>query len=128
MNDQGRQNTYNSKFEGVITTLTRRYFDTTSNTKGGYDDYITTIECPECNGHRLNLESLSVFVKGKNIGELTQLCVTEAREFFKSMKLSKGEQHIVKKVMKNIEERLEFLEGVGLGYMALSRKSNTLSG
>jgi excinuclease ABC subunit A len=62
VNEQGRQNTYNSKFEGVIHTLTRRYFDNSLSDKGIYDDYVTNIECPDCNGHRLNSESLSIFL------------------------------------------------------------------
>lgn len=89
VNEQGRQNTYNSKFEGVIQTLTRRYFDNSLSDKGMYDDYITSIECPDCSGHRLNPESLSVFIEGQNIGEMTQMTVTEALKFFSKMKLSK---------------------------------------
>lgn len=127
VNEQGRKNTYNSKYEGVIQTLTRRYFDGYDE-KGMYDDYITNIECPECQGYRLQKESLSVEIEQKNIGQLTQLSVTESRKFFENLKLSATEEMIVKKVFKNICERLEFLEGVGLSYISLSRKSNTLSG
>jgi len=128
VNEQGRQNTYNSKFEGVIHTLTRRYFDNSLSDKGIYDDYITNIQCPDCNGHRLNKESLSVFLGWKNIGEISQLSVTDSIKFFQNLSLTDGQKHIVAKVMKNISDRLEFLEWVGLSYITLSRKSNTLSG
>ena len=126
INEQGRENTYNSKFEWVINTLTRRFFDTTS-TKWSYDDFVTNIECPDCNGYKLKSESLSVFLWGKNIGELTQLNVTDSINFFNKITLTKFQKEIVDKVMKNIYDRLSFLEWVGLSYMTLSRKSNTLS-
>lgn len=128
INEQGRQNTYNSKFEWVINTLTRRYFDNSLNDKSMYDDYVTNIECPECNGHRLNPETLSVFLWWINIWELTFKSVKESIEFFSNLELSSGQKQIVSKVMKNINERLEFLEWVWLSYITLSRKSNTLSG
>lgn len=128
VNEQGRENTYNSKFEGVIHTLTRRYFDNSLSDKWVYDDYVTNIECPDCNGHRLNPESLSVFLWGINIGELSALTVKESREFFQTLELTPAQQEIVSKVMKNISDRLEFLEWVGLSYISLARKSNTLSG
>lgn len=127
VNEQGRKNTYNSKYEWVIQTLTRRYFDWYDE-KGMYDDYITNIECPECQWYRLQQESLSVEIEKMNIGKLSQLSVTESRKFFETLELSAAEEVIVKKVFKNICERLEFLEGVGLSYISLSRKANTLSG
>ena len=126
VNEQGRANTYTSKFEWAINTLMRRYYD------GGiegwhYDDYITNIECPDCNWYRLWWESLSVFLGGIHIWELTNMNIVEAQEFIKNLKLSKEEKKITQKVLKNATERLEFLEGVGLSYMTLSRRSNTLS-
>jgi excinuclease ABC subunit A len=63
-----------------------------------------------------------------NIGEISQLSVTDSIKFFEKLELTDGQQHIVTKVMKNISDRLEFLDGVGLSYISLSRKSNTLSG
>ncbi len=128
VNEQWRQNTYNSKFEWVIRTLTRRYFDNSLSDKGMYDDYITNIECPDCQWHRLKPESLSVLLDGKNIWELSLLSVADSRRFFSNISLSENQKQIVAKVMKNIEDRLEFLEWVGLSYISLSRKSNTLSG
>lgn len=126
VNEQGRKNTYNSKFEWVINTLMRRYYD------GGveswnYDDYVTNVECPLCDGYRLWAETLSVFLAWKHIGQISNMNIVQAQEFFKNLTLSSEQQKIVEKVKKNILERLDFLEGVWLSYMTLSRKSNTLS-
>ena len=127
VNEQGRKNTYNSKFEGVINTLMRRYYDGGVE-HGHYDDYVTNVECPDCNGFRLASEPLSVFLWGKHVWELSQMNIVESQKFLKKLKLSPEQSMIVEKVMKNICERLEFLEGVGLAYMSLSRRANTLSG
>ena len=125
-NEQWKSNTYNSRFEWVIPTLTRRYFDWGVE-HGSYDSYITNITCPSCHGYRLNQESLSLYIDWKNIWELTDLSVSESLDFFKKLNLGWSEQKIVDKVLKNITDRLEFLVWVGLSYMTLSRKSGTLS-
>lgn len=127
MNEQGRKNTYNSKFEGVIRTLERRYYDGGVES-GNYDDYVTNVECPECQWYRLSPEPLSVFIGEKHIGHLTELTIPETQKFFAGLTLSSEERSIVEKVEKNILERLEFLQGVWLGYISLSRRANTLSG
>ncbi|MCD5385263.1 excinuclease ABC subunit UvrA [Candidatus Gracilibacteria bacterium] len=126
-NEHGIKNTYNSRFEGVINTLTRRYYDG-GNEKNIYDDYIIDMDCHVCDGHRLNLESLSVYLNGLNIGELANLTVFEAIEFLSKLKLTKSQEKLTKKVLKNAKERLEFLAGVGLIYMSISRRAGTLSG
>ncbi len=127
VNESGRKNTYNSKFEGAINTLTRRYYDGGVE-HGHYDDYVTNIECPDCGGFRLGKESLSVFLSWKHIGHLWEMNIIESQKYFKSLSLNSEQQVVAEKVMKNIMERLEFLEGVGLSYMTLSRRANTLSG
>lgn len=127
INEQGKKNTYNSRFEGVIPTLTRRYFDGGAE-HGSYESFVTNICCPWCNGHRLQKESLSVYIWEKNIWELSELSVTETQSFFENLSLSKEEQYIIDKVLKNIVDRLEFLQGVWLSYMSIARKSWTLSG
>lgn len=127
VNEQGRKNTYNSKFEGVIPTLTRRYYDGGIE-QGYYDDYVSNIECPDCNGYRLSPEPLSVKIAGFNIGQVSQMTVSESRDFFDGLWLNSEQKIIAEKVLKNIKERLEFLEWVGLSYMTLARKSGTLSG
>ncbi|QFR39758.1 excinuclease ABC subunit UvrA [Candidatus Gracilibacteria bacterium 28_42_T64] len=126
-NEYGEKKTYNSKFEGVINTLTRRYFDSGAD-KGNYDEYVVDMQCQICDGYRLNRESLSVFLKGQNIGELSELSIDKSLIFLNNLNLSSSEGKIVKKVLKNAIERLEFLTGVGLHYMTISRKAGTLSG
>ncbi len=127
VSEQGKRNTYNSKFEGVINTLMRRYYDGWVES-GNYDDYVTNVNCPSCDGYRLGEESLSVYIDGIHIGQLTEYNIKKSQDFFHWLSLSAEQQKIVEKVKKNVLERLEFLEGVGLWYMTLSRKSNTLSG
>jgi len=127
VNESGRKNTYNSKFEGVIKTLTRRYYDGGVE-HGHYEDYVTNIECPDCDGYRLGAETLSVFLGWKHIGQVVDMNILEAQAFFKNLEINSEQQVIAEKVMKNISERLEFLQGVGLSYMTLSRRANTLSG
>ncbi|MDQ7009461.1 MAG: excinuclease ABC subunit UvrA [Candidatus Gracilibacteria bacterium] len=131
INDSGEKKTYNSRFEGVLNTLERRYYEADVS-KGNYDQFVVDIDCPQCDGHRLNLESLSVRLPFNkefiNIGQLSNLSVTEAINFFKNFSLSAVEEKIAKKVLKNATERLDFLSGVGLNYMTISRKAGTLSG
>jgi len=127
VNETGRSNTYNSRFEWVIKTLTRRYFEWSSD-KVHYNNYITNITCPSCNGQRLKSESLSVYLWGINIWTLSDFSVWESIVFLKKISLSENEKKIAEKVLKNIIERLEFLSWVWLDYMTLSRKANTLSG
>mgnify|MGYP003965563683 CR=1 FL=1 len=125
-NEYWVKNTYKSRFEWVINTLTRRYFEWW-NEKGIYDDYIIDMECLLCNWHRLNRESLSVYLNSINIWELADLSVSDAIIFLKDIKLTKVQEKISKKVLKNSLERLEFLAGVWLTYMTISRKAWTLS-
>ncbi len=118
---------YNAKYKWVINILTEKYFS------GDLEDdklsqYITNITCPTCDWNRLNLESLSVYFKWLNIGQLSNKSVKNSLEFFKNITLSTTENKIAKNVLKNIIERLEFLSWVGLDYMTIARKSNTLSG
>ncbi len=127
VNDQGRKNTYNSKFEGVINTLTRRYYDGGVE-HGHYEDYVSNVQCPWCDGYRLSPEPLSVFLWEKHIGEAVDMNIADAQKFFEGLKFNNEQKKIVEKVQKNISERLEFLEWVGLSYMTLSRRANTLSG
>ncbi len=126
INEHGVKNTYNSRFEWVINTLTRRYFDWW-NTKWIYEDYVVDMECHICDGHRLKQESLNVFMWGINIWELSDLPVVDALKFIKKIKLTKSQEKISKKVLKNAIDRLEFLWWVWLTYMTISRKAWTLS-
>ena len=126
INESWVKNTYNSRFEWIINTLTRRYYEW-GNEKWIYDDYIIDMDCHLCDWHRLNQESLSVYLNDLNIWELSNLAVTEALEFIKCIKLTISQEKIAKKVLKNAVERLEFLAWVWLTYMTISRKAWTLS-
>ena len=120
---------YSATFEGVIPNLQRRYEQTTSDwAKRELEVYMREIPCPTCGGKRLKPESLSVTVGDKNIVELTQLSVTEALAFFDTLELSEREKLIAGRVLKEVRERLGFLNSVGLNYLTLSRRSGTLSG
>ncbi len=127
-NDYGVVNTYNSKFEWVMNTLNRRFFESATFEENKLMDFVTEIDCPECNGKRLKQESLTVFVGGIDIWDLSNKTVKESLDFFTNLNLSWSKDKISKNILKNIVERLEFLAGVGLGYITMARKSNTLSG
>lgn len=127
-NESGIVNTYSSRFEWVINTLNRRFLEATNFDDNKILDYITEIDCPTCNGKRLKAESLTVFIEGKDIGDIVDLTVKTSVDFFKHLHLSEEKKKIAKNILKNINERLEFLAGVWLDYMTLSRKANTLSG
>jgi excinuclease ABC subunit A len=126
-NDSWIKNTYKSRFEWVINTLERRYFDWGAE-KGNYDDFIVDMSCNECDWKRLKKEVLSVFLNDVNIGDLANMSVDTALEFLGRLEFNASEAKIVKKVLKNAVERLEFLAGVWLNYMTISRKTGTLSG
>ncbi len=129
-NDSWDKKTYNSRFEWVLNTLERRYYEADVS-KWNYDQFVVDIDCPLCNGHRLNSESLSIrppYKKGFiNVGQISDFSVSEAINFFKDFKLSINEEKIAKKVLKNATERLDFLAWVWLNYMTISRKAWTLS-
>lgn len=116
-------------FEGVINNLQRRYTQTESDyvREEIYQRYMSMKPCPVCKGARLQRESLSVRVDGKNIFEAAQLPVTEAIEFFKNLSLTGHQKLIVRELLKEIKQRLQFLLDVGVGYLTLDRRATTLS-
>ncbi|MDD4151334.1 MAG: excinuclease ABC subunit UvrA, partial [Candidatus Gracilibacteria bacterium] len=124
----GTPKTYNAKYEGVIPNLTRKFFDSEGESTSKLQEYITYMDCPVCNGFRLKQESLSVYIGGLNIGELSILNVEKSLDFLKELELNDGDTKIASKVLKNAIDRLEFLSGVGLSYINVSRKVSTLSG
>lgn len=120
---------YKTSFEGVIRNLERRYRESGSDySKAAIEDCMTETECPECKGKRLKPEYLAVTVGGKNISELTDMSVKQGLEFFNNLDLSEHEKLIGERIIKEIKERLGFLNSVGLEYLTLSRSSGTLSG
>lgn len=121
--------TYQHKFEGIINNLERRYRDTSSNwIKDEIRSYMAEIPCDLCHGDRLSAESLAVTVGGLNIADFCKMSVVDALDFVGQLKLSEKEQIIGAEIIKEINERLNFLKSVGLGYLTLSRSSGTLSG
>ena len=115
-------------FEGIIPILHRRYMETRSEwAREIYESFMNRIDCPQCNGKRLKPESLAVTINELNISELTMLSVKDSLKFFKELELTETEKTIVKEVLKEILDRLSFLENVGLDYISLNRRSNTLS-
>ena len=120
---------YSGEFEGIINNLERRYKESTSDySKHDIEACMSDEECPVCHGERLKKESLSVMIGGINISELTHMSVTKALDFFKNLKLTEREELIGGRIIKEINERLGFLQSVGLEYLTLSRSSGTLSG
>ena len=123
--------TYYSAFEGIINNLQRRYNESTSDAmRREIETMMTTNECKECGGARLSKEALSVTVCGKNIHEVCSLSIGEALEFARNLpsKLTDRENMIAGIILKEIVERLSFLESVGLNYLTLARQSGSLSG
>ncbi|MDI6701592.1 excinuclease ABC subunit UvrA [Methanothermobacter wolfeii] len=128
---QRKNRTYrvNRRFEGVIPRMERIYMETKSNYMRTYiGKFMSNHACPVCRGSRLRPESLSVTVGGKSIHEVTEMSISEARDFFESLELTEREEYIGREVLKEIRERLNFLVDVGLDYLTLSRSSGTLSG
>ena len=120
---------YKGKFEGIIPNLERRFESTNSEaTRNKIDRYMTEKPCSSCHGKRLREEVLSVRVNGLNIAEATDLSISKAIEFFGGLDLNEREKIIGEQVLKEINERLNFLDNVGLEYLTLSRMAGTLSG
>ena len=120
---------YKGKFEGIIPNLERRYTETNSDyMRDRIDGYMTEIPCPSCKGNRLKDEILAVRIGGLNIAEVTNLSIVKAIEFFENLELDERQQLIGEQVLKEIKERLKFLQDVGLEYLTLSRNAGTLSG
>jgi len=116
-------------FEGVVPNLERRFKETQSEyMKMEINKYMSVLPCVECNGRRLRKEALAVVIHNKNIIDLCELSIKDAREFFKNLKLTETEQQIAHQVLKEINSRLQFMVNVGLDYLTLGRASGTLSG
>ena len=125
----GKPVQYMHRFSGIIKYL-KHYYDTTSSNgvREWVEAYMNTINCSTCNGGRLRKESLAVKFNGKNISEITSLSILRTMEFFKGVKLKGNEALISKPILKEVNERLEFLHNVGLDYLTLGRSARTLSG
>ncbi|MBF0224585.1 MAG: excinuclease ABC subunit UvrA [Desulfobacterales bacterium] len=126
---QDKRVTYMKSFEGVIPNLKRRYLETESNfSREEIQEYMNFKPCESCKGTRLKIESRSVYVGKLNISELTTLSVEKAHAFIKNLKLTGKDEVIAERILKEISDRLGFLENVGIGYLTLDRSASTLSG
>lgn len=121
--------TYTNDFEGVVNNLKRRYEETTSEwSRQEIESVMVAARCPDCKGARLSPMSLGVTVGGKNIAEFCKMPISEEIEFINNLELTEKEQMIGRLIIKEISERLTFLNSVGLDYLSLSREAATLSG
>ncbi|MFB8539352.1 excinuclease ABC subunit UvrA [Enterococcus thailandicus] len=128
-NDFGGVRDVEASFEGVLKNIARRYQETSSDfTREQMRQYMTELTCQTCKGLRLNSQALSVKINGTNIGETNELSIKKAVDFFSNLTLSEQETMIAKPILKEVNDRLSFLENVGLEYLTLSRASGTLSG
>lgn len=129
--DGARNYTVDKPYEGVIPSLERRWKETDSAwAREELEKFQNEHHCDDCGGHRLKPESLCIKIGGLHIGEVTQFSIDTAHEWFGNInkKLSKKQQQIAEKILKEIRERLQFLVNVGLDYLTLARESGTLSG
>ena len=128
-NRYGRRRAYTTTFEGIVSNLERRYRETDSeHSREKIEEYMSVKPCPECRGARLRPESLAVRVAGLGIHELTAKSAHRAIEWFDALELSDTDRQIARLVMREIDERLRFLDNVGVGYLSLDRAAATLSG
>jgi excinuclease ABC subunit A len=128
-NRYGRRRSYMTTYEGIVPSLERRYKETDSDyTREKIEEYMTLRPCPDCGGARLRPESLAVKVGGIGIDELTNMSARRTLEWFDDLELSDTERQIARMVLREIEERLRFLDNVGVGYLSLDRAAATLSG
>jgi excinuclease ABC subunit A len=125
----GRRRSYRVRFEGIVNNLERRYGETDSESnRERIEGYMAEQPCPECNGARLRPESLAVTVGGLSIAEYTDLSARAASEWIVALELTETERAIARLIVREISERLAFLENVGIGYLSLARSARSLSG
>lgn len=128
-NDFGKVRDNEVQFEGVLNNVSRRYKETSSDfIRETLEKYMAQKACPACEGHRLKEEALAVLINGEHISNVTNYSIVEANAFFRSLDLTEKEQQIAQMILKEIDNRLEFLNNVGLDYLTLSRAAGTLSG
>jgi excinuclease ABC subunit A len=125
----GRRRSYKVKFEGIVNNLERRYEETDSETnRERIESYMAEQPCPSCKGARLRPESLAVKIGGISIAEYSAMSARVAAEWINTLDLTETEQAIARLIVREISERLAFLENVGIGYLSLGRSARSLSG
>src|ERR687893_2037490 len=128
-NRYGRRRSYMTTFEGIVRNLERRYRETDSDwSREKIEEYMTLRPCPECKGSRLRPESRAVRVGGLPIHEFTHMSARRAIDWLEGLDLSETERQIARMILREIDERLRFLDNVGVGYLSLDRAAATLSG
>lgn len=129
INDRGDIRLKKHPFEGILHNLERRYRDTESNSvREELAKYISNKPCSSCDGTRLKIEARNVFINNTALPTIVELSIADALTFFQELKLEGQRAQIAEKVMKEINDRLQFLVNVGLNYLNLSRSAETLSG
>ena len=129
INDKGNTYTREIPFEGIIPNMERRYRETESNmVREDLSKFLSSQACPDCAGTRLRKDARFVFVEGISLPQITEMTVTKAVKYFADLQLSGKRATIADKVLKELQERLKFLEDVGLNYLTLNRSAETLSG
>ncbi len=129
INDRGDIRLKKHPFEGILHNLERRYRDTESNSvREELAKYISNKPCSSCDGTRLKIEARNVFINDTALPTIVELSIADALTFFQELKLEGQRAQIAEKVMKEINDKLQFLVNVGLNYLNLSRSAETLSG
>ncbi len=125
----GRKRSYKVRFEGIVNNLERRYEETDSESnRERIESYMAEQPCPDCHGARLRPESLAVKVGGISIADFSQKSARAAAEWIGALELTETERAIARLIVREISERLAFLENVGIGYLSLGRSARSLSG
>src|ERR1700726_2498079 len=128
-NRYGRRRSYATRFEGIVKNLQRRYLETDSEwTREKIEEYMSLRPCPVCGGARLRAESRAVLVGGARIEDFCALSARRALEWLEAVELSETDRHVARLILREISERLQFLENVGIGYLSMDRAAATLSG
>ncbi|HEY3959180.1 MAG TPA: excinuclease ABC subunit UvrA [Solirubrobacteraceae bacterium] len=128
-NRYGRTRSYATKFEGIVKGLERRHRESDSEgTKEKIEQFMSLRTCPVCGGARLRAESRAVLVGGTAIDEFCALSARRALEWLEEVELSETDRHVARLILREISERLQFLENVGIGYLSMDRAAATLSG
>ncbi|MFA6867303.1 MAG: excinuclease ABC subunit UvrA [Clostridia bacterium] len=123
------QGTFNSSYEGIVNNLTRRYHQTQSEgVKREIEKLMTVKPCEVCHGKRLKKEVLAITIGGRNISQVCDIPICRLPQFFDNLELSERNKIIANSILKELKERIKFLNDVGLGYITLSRSSGSLSG
>src|SRR3954467_2179429 len=128
-NRYGRRRSYTTSFEGIVSNLERRYKETDSEyVREKMEEYMSVRPCPDCGGARLRPESLAVRVGGLGIHEVTRQSAKRMIEWFDALDLTDTQRAVARLILREIDERLRFLDNVGVGYLSLDRAAATLSG